>query len=62
MERAVEESPRNFFLWIIVNLRNILRACETLGSAREIASVALSTEREKHTENVKARIIRLGAL
>ena len=29
-----------------------LRACETLRSAREIASVALSAERERHTENV----------
>ena len=30
----------------------ILRACETLRSAREIASVALSAERERYTENV----------
>ena len=29
-----------------------LRACETLWSAREIASAALSAERERHTENV----------
>ena len=28
-----------------------LRACETLWSAREIASVALSAERERRTEN-----------
>ena len=29
-----------------------LRACETLWSAREIASVALSAEQERHTENM----------
>ena len=29
-----------------------LRQCETLWRAREIASVALSAERERHTENV----------
>ena len=29
-----------------------LRQCETPWSAREIASVALSAERERHTENV----------
>ena len=29
-----------------------LRACETLWSARKIALVALSAERERHTENV----------
>ena len=29
-----------------------LRACETLWSAREMASMALSMEREKRTENV----------
>ena len=29
-----------------------LRACETLWSAREIASVVLSAERERHTENM----------
>ena len=28
------------------------RPCETLWSAREIASVALSVERERHTETV----------
>ena len=30
----------------------LFRACETLWSAREIASVALSAEREGHTENM----------
>ena len=34
--------PQTFFL----------RACETLWSAREVASVALSTEREGHDKNV----------
>ena len=29
-----------------------LRACETLWSAREIVSVALSAERERHTDNM----------
>ena len=29
-----------------------LRRCETLWSAREIASVAFSAERERHAENV----------
>ena len=30
----------------------LLRACETLWSAREIASMALSAEQARHTENV----------
>ena len=30
----------------------ILRACETLWSAREMASVALSAAQERHTENM----------
>ena len=30
----------------------MLRACETLWSAREIVSVALSAEQERHTENM----------
>ena len=30
----------------------LLRACETLWSAREMASVTLSAERERRTENV----------
>ena len=33
-------------------IKTILRAFETLSSAREIASMALSAEREGHTENV----------
>ena len=35
-----------------------LGACETLWSAREIASVALSAERERHTENVFHIVLR----
>ena len=35
-----------------------LRACETLWSAREIASVALSAERERRTENVFHMLLR----
>ena len=35
-----------------------LRACETLWSAREIDSTALSVERERHTENVFLIVLR----
>ena len=36
--------------------RCLMRACETLWSAREIASIALLAERERHTENVPHRL------
>ena len=36
-----------------LSLRGLtLRACETLWNAREIASVVLSTEHQRHTENL----------
>ena len=49
---------RNFYIWkenIKIRLtcfKPLLRACETIWSAREIASVALSAEQQRHTENV----------
>ena len=35
-----------------INLTTPLRRCESLWSAREIASMALSPEQARHTENV----------
>ena len=37
---------------IYMLLKIYLRTCETLSSAREIASVALTAERKRRTENV----------
>ena len=45
-------APRRHLPRFIVRLLSELRACETLWSARELASVALSAERKRHTENV----------
>ena len=40
--------------------RMLLRACATLSSAREMASVALSADRERYTENVFHMLLKLG--
>ena len=37
-----------------------LRRCETLWSARDMASLALSAERQRHTENMFHMLLRLS--
>ena len=41
-----------FDAYVPVSTNSRIKPCETLWSAREIASVALSAEQERHTENV----------
>ena len=66
-----------FFFWVVNASRNeksclqfliptavfhmLLRRCETLSSAREIASMALSAEQARHTENVFHIALRQGS-
>ena len=46
------ENKMAFRFFLGQNVKNFLRRCETLSSAREIATMALSAEQARHTENV----------